>query len=122
MAGEVSSPVIWIARLTAWIGLSVILFVTLVPPSLRPTSVAPHLIEHLVAFVILGAAFEWAYPRDWRVPAVAFPFIAALELLQLFMPGRHARLGDFLVNAIGAYVGIAVVALARRRKGKADAC
>jgi hypothetical protein len=88
---------ILLARFTAWIALAAMLLLTLGPASLRPTSAVPHLLEHLSAFVIVGGAFEWAYPRDWRVAAAAFPLIAGLELLQLVAPGRHARLGDFLV-------------------------
>src|SRR5215471_21125083 len=34
--------------------------------------------------------------------------IAWLELLKLLAPDRHARLGDFLVNEIGVYAGIAL--------------
>jgi len=37
--------------------------------------------------------------------------IGALELLQLLMPGRHARLEDFIVDAIAACAGIAVAAV-----------
>jgi VanZ family protein len=37
--------------------------------------------------------------------------IGALELLQLLVPGRHARLEDFIVDAIAACAGIVVVAV-----------
>jgi len=33
-----------------------------------------------------------------------------LELLQLWMPGRHARLEDFVVDALAACVGLAIAA------------
>jgi VanZ family protein len=103
-----------IARFIAWIALAAILLLTLVRPTWRPLSAAPHLVEHLLAFFIVGGAFALAYPRDVRIAVAALPLIGALELAQLVVPGRHARLGDFLVNVIGAYAGIALVALARR--------
>jgi len=34
--------------------------------------------------------------------------IGILELLQLFVPGRHARLEDFVVDALAALVGFAI--------------
>jgi VanZ family protein len=87
---------------------------------LRPISAAPHVFEHVVAFLVVGGVFEWAYPRDWRVATAAFPLIAALELLQLIVPGRHARFVDFLANVVGAYAGMMLVSLASRlRRGSA---
>jgi VanZ family protein len=41
---------------------------------------------------------------------IAVIMIGALELLQLWMPGRHARLEDFIVDALTACVGLAVAA------------
>jgi len=35
--------------------------------------------------------------------------IGVLELLQLWMPGRHARLADFVVDALAACVGLALI-------------
>jgi VanZ family protein len=36
--------------------------------------------------------------------------IGVLELLQLWMPGRHARLEDFAVDAMAACAGFAIIA------------
>ena len=36
--------------------------------------------------------------------------IGVLELLQLWAPGRHARLEDFVVDALAACAGLAVAA------------
>jgi VanZ family protein len=35
----------------------------------------------------------------------------ALELLQLVAPGRHARLQDFVVDALATLAGFAIVAM-----------
>jgi VanZ family protein len=37
--------------------------------------------------------------------------IGVLELLQLWVPGRHARLEDFVVDALTAIAGILIAAL-----------
>jgi VanZ family protein len=42
---------------------------------------------------------------------VAVTLIGVLELLQLLVPGRHARLEDFIVDAIAACVGFVIAAL-----------
>jgi VanZ family protein len=41
---------------------------------------------------------------------VAVTGIGLIEILQLWAPGRHARLEDFVVDALAACVGIAVAA------------
>jgi VanZ family protein len=46
--------------------------------------------------------------------AAAIVFCAALELLQLGVPGRHARLSDFLIDAGAVCFGIAIAWFARR--------
>jgi VanZ family protein len=52
--------------------------------------------------------------------------IGLLELLQLWMPGRHARLEDFVVDALAACAGMALAAgldwaMRRMRGSKVDA-
>jgi VanZ family protein len=42
---------------------------------------------------------------------ISVVLIGALELLQLFVPGRHARLEDFVVDALTALVGFAIAAI-----------
>ena len=47
-------------------------------------------------------------------------FTAAIELAQLWAPGRHARLSDFIVNALGLAAGLGLAyLLARRQKAAA---
>jgi VanZ family protein len=45
------------------------------------------------------------------VAVIAVMMIGTLELLQLWMPGRHARLEDFIVDALTACVGLAIAAV-----------
>jgi VanZ family protein len=99
-----------IARISAWLISAVTLVLTVGPPGLRPVAPVPHVFEHFAIFLLVGGAFALGYPRNrFYLAVAALPCIAGLELLQLFAPGRHARLADFIVNAIGAYAGIALV-------------
>jgi VanZ family protein len=115
-----------ILRIIAWLLTAAVTFATLGPASLRPHSDLGQDGEHALAFVLVGLAFGLAYPRRRLLTAcIAVILIGALEMLQLWMPGRHARLEDFVVDALAACVGIAVAAvldwLMRRSKTGAGA-
>ena len=59
----------------------------------------PFGIEHAAAFLVTGILFGTAYVgREWLVSAGAVGFCAAIEAVQLFVPGRHARISDFVVG------------------------
>jgi VanZ family protein len=54
-----------------------------------------------------GVAFGIAYSGyQWLASAMAVIFCASIEVAQLAVPGRHARLSDFFVDAIAVCVGI----------------
>jgi len=98
-------------RLFAWALAAAVAFATLGPPRLRPHSDLGQDGEHALAFVLLGLAFGLAYTGNrWLTAALAVALTGVLELLQLWMPGRHARLEDFIVDALAACVGLAVAA------------
>ena len=116
----------FILRITAWLLMVAVTFVTLGPPQYRPRSPLGQDGEHALAFMLVGLAFGAAYPRHRRLTAgIAVVLIGVLELLQLWMPGRHARWEDFVVDALAAGAGIAVAAgiewLLHRSNKDADA-
>jgi VanZ family protein len=101
-----------ILRLFAWLLAAAVTFATLGPARLRPQANITHDGEHALAFVLVGLAFAFAYPRQRLLAAsVAVILIGVLEFLQLFAPGRHARLGDFLVDALAALAGFALAVI-----------
>ena len=101
-----------ILRIFAWLLAAAVTFATLGPPRYRPHSNLGQDGEHALAFVLLGLAFGLAYPRHKvTVAGLAIVLIGVLELLQLFVPGRHARLEDFIVDALAACVGFVLTAL-----------
>jgi VanZ family protein len=91
----------------AWSAVLAIVVLTVVPPNLRPTTDAPHDVEHAAAFLIAGILFGWAYAGRERILSIgAVVFCAIIEFLQFYIPGRHARWVDFAVDAVAAVVGI----------------
>ena len=99
-------------RLIAWLLAAAIVFATLGPPQYRPHAAITHDGEHALAFILLGLAFALAYPRQRILAAgISVVSIGVLELLQLFVPGRHARLEDFVVDALAALAGFAIAAM-----------
>ena len=100
-----------ILRIIAWLLTAAVTFATLGPAWLRPHSDLGQEGEHALAFVLVGLAFGVAYPRRRLLTAgIAVVLIGVLELLQIWMPGRHARLEDFIVDALAACVGLAIAA------------
>jgi phosphoglycerol transferase MdoB-like AlkP superfamily enzyme len=98
-------------RLFAWLLATAVTFVTLAPPRFRPHSYVGQDGDHTLAFIMVGLAFAFAYPRHrWSAMVISVIAIGALELLQLAAPGRHARLEDFVVDALAAIAGFALAA------------
>jgi VanZ family protein len=76
----------------------------------------PHDFEHAGIFFLDGIAFGIAYlgfQRRLIIGAVAFS--GGIELAQLMVPGRHARVSDFVVDATAACIGIVAGALLDRK-------
>jgi VanZ family protein len=66
-------------------------------------------------FLLCGLAFAAGYPRrELALATIAVAFAASLEILQVWIPGRHARFSDFLVDACAMLAGIAIASLLRR--------
>lgn len=101
-----------VLRLVAWLLAAAVAFATLGPPRYRPHFAITHDGEHVLAFVLIGLAFALAYPRQRAMAAaISVAGVGLLELLQLFAPGRHARLEDFVVDALAALAGFAILTI-----------
>jgi VanZ family protein len=101
-------------RFVAWTLAILIVILSIVPPGLRPETMVPHDLEHAGIFLITGLAFGLAYdhPKGW-LPIYMVAFSAAVELVQLFVPGRHARVSDFVIDAAAICFGLIMAWLAR---------
>jgi VanZ family protein len=92
---------------TSWALILGLVIVTVVPASDRPMTGLSHHFEHFIAFALVGLTFGMAYTR--HLPTIllsAIIFTLALELCQIPLATRHARLADFVVDAAAACLGI----------------
>jgi hypothetical protein len=101
---SVSAASVALGLATAIVALSV------VPPTLRLETGLPHGIEHFVIYWGTGLAFALGYELKPALLATRLVFFSgAVEIAQLFVPGRHARLSDFIVDASAITVGVMAV-------------
>src|SRR5262249_50859176 len=72
-------------------------------------------VEHAIIFLITGAVFGLGHELRLNVMCTAaIVFSACLEVVQLAVPGRHARVSDFLIDAAAACIGLAIAWTLRR--------
>jgi len=96
-----------IFQVAAWLLVLAIVVLSLGPPSTRPVTGAGHDLEHLFAFMATGLAYGLGHPRRlWSLCVALMAFAAVIELAQILVPGRHARLSDFLVDATALCLGV----------------
>ena len=104
-------------QITAWLLALAIIFLSLVPPSLRPVTDLPHDLEHGAVFLLTGFAFGMGYPHRYWFQSIALATFAGLiELAQFLVSGRHARLSDFIVDAVAVCAGIGAAWISVRTK------
>src|SRR6202051_3603159 len=100
-----------ILRVFAWVLAAAVAFATLGPPGYRPHSDFGQNGEHALAFILIGLAFGLAYAqRRLLTAAIAVAMTGLIEILQFWAPGRHARLEDFVVDALAACAGFVIAA------------
>ena len=96
-------------KIAAWLLLLAIIVLSVVPPGERPVTPAPREFEHLAIFLLTGLLFGLGYKMRHFAQAIGLiVFSAAVEIVQLGVPGRHARLSDFVVDALSASIGVGV--------------
>jgi hypothetical protein len=69
------------ARLAAWLLLSIIALLSIVPPVARPVTALPHVIEHAAIFFVFGMLFGAGYlGRELILSIYALALCATLKL------------------------------------------
>lgn len=102
-------------KVISWFLIGGLVLITFIPASGRPITGLQHHSEHFAAFALTGLIFGFAYAWQLRTLLLsAFVFALLLELGQIPLPTRHARLEDFIVDAAGACLAILVAQFARR--------
>jgi VanZ family protein len=108
-----------IAQAICWVLLSAIVALSITPAEMRPVTIFPHDFEHAAIYFLTGCAFGLVYSANFfNCLAGLSGFTLLVEVIQLWIPGRHARVSDFLVDAFaitaGLVGGTALAQLTRR--------
>jgi VanZ family protein len=99
-----------VARALTWVASLAIVVLSIVPAGDRPVTGFGQSLEHFAVFALAGAVFAIGYRfPPMRLLVLAIFFCAGIELLQVPLSTRHARLSDFLVDSVGACFAIACV-------------
>ena len=105
-----------VSRIIAWILAVVIGVLSLVPYQLRPETGLSNNFEHTGIFAAAGAAFGLGYNRRPHLLMIGLViFAGAIEIAQILIPGRHARLSDFLVDAVSMCATVMVGSMVMSR-------
>jgi VanZ family protein len=108
-----------ITQVICWVLLSAIVALSVIPAEMRPVTIFPHDFEHAAIYFLAGCAFGLVYSVSFVGCLVGLSgFSLLIEVIQLWIPGRHPRLSDFLVDAFaitaGLVGGIALAQFTRR--------
>lgn len=115
-----AAPLVAGARATrTWRKISALLFVVVMGLALMPQapvefSTGWDKLNHALAFCALAFAWRLGFPGGgWRWVQLGLALFAtggAIEIAQQFVPGRQADWADLLADAIGAGIGMSMVA------------
>ena len=108
-----------IAPISAALGFLAVAFLSWMPAAYRPDiGGVSDKIEHALAYLVLGALTTIALRQTFKPTWIAFAIVAyagVLELGQALVPSRVTSFEDFVASAVGAIVGVSIVALLIRR-------
>src|ERR1700722_14744497 len=91
----------------AWALLAFIVYATISPIQDRPTLLTSVSLERFGAFLVLGALFCLAYPRQATLAClIVIGSAVPLEFAQLLTVDRHGRVRDAIETMGGGAVGI----------------
>jgi VanZ family protein len=107
-----------LARVVAWALATFIVVLSITPPDLRPNTGSPHAVEHFLVYWVTGLAFALAYSLTPLLVIVLVIFSGAVELIQLLVPGRHARLSDFIIDALASVCGLIAVLIVNQMRAR----
>jgi VanZ family protein len=113
-----------VPRIGFYVGAAFVGALSLIPSRALPPTEISDKAEHLLAYAALGL-IGGATARNGNRAALSvlgiIAFGIAIEILQLFTPGRYAEVGDALADAVGAVIGGGVAIALRRRRIAASA-
>jgi VanZ family protein len=98
-------------------GVIVVAILLLLPSELLPETDIWDKLEHAGVFAGLTAIGLLAFPDGggrWRLAFGLIAFGSTCEVLQIFIPGREAAVGDAVANALGVLSAVGLSSLLRR--------
>jgi VanZ family protein len=101
-------------RVAAWLAVVAIVVLSVVPGQVRPDVLGEKHIEHLVAYFGTAMLLAAGYSRRYQLVLICVVLSACsglLEVVQLWIPGRSSSVIDFAVSSLGAWTGVAMIAL-----------
>lgn len=121
------------ARILAWIGIFAIIVLSVVPANDRPVTgvgvwlfgfwIGPSWLEHFTAFALVAGMFAIGYSFSLiRLVLLTFVFCGSIELLQVPLPTRHARVSDFIIDFLASCFAIAIVFVTDTHRRDTCAC
>lgn len=99
-------------KVLAWIFLSAVALLSLIPGTAQVRTSFPATWEHAAAYVVLAGVFALAYRAPWQRVVIVLLLSGAaggFELVQMHQPSRVASMSDFIASAGGALFGTILV-------------
>jgi VanZ family protein len=104
-----------LGRILAWIGIVAIIILSVVPAAERPVTTAGPPLEHFAAFALVAATFAIGYDLSLAsLTLFALIFCGGIELLQVALPTRHARISDFVIDFLASCFAFGFVYIGRK--------
>ena len=103
--------VLTIARVVGLFCVFAIIALSLVPGVYRPHTGLPGKVEHFIAYCSTGTVFALGFwSRASRIMiALGLTLLAgSMEILQMWVPGRHPAIVDAAASSMGGLLGIAL--------------
>lgn len=99
------------ARLGFWLCVMIILYLSLVPGTLRPHTGASGHLEHFIAYAGTAALFVPHASGRFALlgAAIGLSWLSgAVEIAQLWIPGRTGEIAGFIWSSAGAGLGLVI--------------
>jgi VanZ family protein len=107
-----------VVRGLAWFGILAVVILSIVPATERPVTGTGQWFEHFAAFALVAGTFAVGYRLSlMRLLLLAFLFCGGIELIQVPLSTRHARLSDFAIDCIGSFFAIGLICYGTRLIG-----
>jgi VanZ family protein len=107
---------VMLVRMAAWLAVLTIIVLSVVPGKMRPHVLGNDVAEHFLAYFITASLFASGYQGSSHLLSSGILLATSaglLELVQLWVPGRTADVGEFAASMLAAWLGLVVVAAVR---------